>query len=159
MRTTTELTARFDLDIAVIKGDFNDYRDFVECDALDCDTVPFESVEADLSIELYEQDEAEMRELDAERGLCTCCGARPWTEDGLLLVGTKLYCSKCFNEALEARLFTKEGIRQQAQEMQRKYRAYRKRRLAALEEAMRIAPHMNWAPYKQELTFLRYHCA
>lgn len=150
MRTTTELTARFDLDIAVIKGDFDDFRNFVEHDALDCDTVPFEQVEDALSIELYEQDEAEAREQDAYRNRCMCCGSEPWTDEALIFVGSRLYCTKCYGEALKNRIFTEADVKRKNEQRWKQIQKQRSRRLAALKEAMRIAPHMNWEPYKRE---------
>lgn len=171
MRTTTELTVHFVLAANI------DARDYAEdlwerhegefsreeeiaterCDAydlyqdaLDFETVPFEHVEAALSVELYDQDEADMREHGAWRHRCMCCGAEPWTDEGLALVGARFYCTKCYQEALKLRIFTEEQVRRKNKQRWKHIKTQRGRRLAALKEAMRIAPHMNWEPYKRE---------
>lgn len=141
MRTTTELTARFNLALVLTDtreldlanehepGSIEYWEAFEReeairhrgemglLDALDFDTVPFEEVEADLSLELFEQDLAEERA--ADYGNEDFEFDRGYESDDT-------YCKR------RARIHASRG---------------RYNRIgAALVRAKELYPHMNWEP-------------
>lgn len=170
MRTTTELTARFDLAITTLPvpsfaencdaplGSIEYWEAFERdqaredidlLDVLDFDTVPFESVEADLSLELYAQDAAEERAVNFSDHTCSACGDEPWDDEALQKVGRVFYCAKCYKSALRNHVFTVEQAHKlNEQDRKRNYERYSKMS-SALRTAIAMRPDLNWEPYKR----------
>lgn len=154
MRCTTELTARFaltgpSLDFTDIESYYDDEGNFCVPDVLDLDTVSFDSVVEDLSFELYAQDEAEDRALDA--GVCACahCAYEPWNEDALQKVGAKWFCTNCYTKALRDRVFTVESVNEMNAKEFKKSWKQREKMVAAIRTAMTMRPDLNWEQYKR----------
>jgi hypothetical protein len=163
MRTTTELTARFNLNLNLVGtreiDDFFAHRDWTydeqadDCympaptqqiveainteedraldgeegliDALDFDTVPFERVEADLAVELFEQDLADDREWDHHSVLDYC------TRTGLTLRD---------EQRRERERRAHEQAIKRSRERARRFRA-------ALAKAKELRPDLDWSRY------------
>lgn len=186
MRCTTELTARFSLNLNLIgsmeieealEPRYNDYLDtmWVDApsiavqnamdleelnrieretgldDALDFETVPFEEVEADLSVELYEQDLAEDREYDHGNCECAQCGLSDDWDDGLLtLIAGKFYCAKC--KPAQPKIKILEELYQKRAKVERERRYERARRFrAALTKAKELRPDLSWGAYEYDV--------
>lgn len=171
MRCTTELTARFELNtldahVYMVETRLEEGHEpedlFGEMtveieegnhfdDALDMLTVPFESVEEELSIELFEQDAAEDRERDYDVCKCKKCGLEDEWDDGhLTFIAGEYRCAKCMPKGhgeitIMEELYRKRQMREQNKRADRavKFRA-------ALEVARKLRPDLNWARYEYD---------
>lgn len=172
MRTTTELTARFNLTAGFYDGidlliareeDAGTEEDFfysatvaleegiVAEDALDMITVSFDSVVEDLSFELFNQDAADDRIYDCNDHCCARCGLEENDEWELLThLGGQWLCQKCMPKSFETRMMLQELDRKRAVRAQnvRAEKAVRFR--AALAQAKIMRPDLNWDQYQYD---------
>lgn len=176
MRTTTELTARFALNMNLIgspeldaflnddsePGSIEYWEAFEReeelrmrgeeglLDALDFATVPFETVEADLAEELFEQDLAE----DRERDHCVCCVTCGRIEDGFIedfayLCG-QFVCPSCAPKTTEDRIVFRELHYTRALRAWEKRVEKAERFKESLRRAKLLRPDLNWARYDHD---------
>lgn len=177
MRCTTELTAHFDLNMNLIgspdlEAFLNDdselgsieYWEAFEreemikmrgeeglLDALDFDTVPFESVVEDLSLELFEQDAAEDRAMEYDVCKCKKCGLEDEWDDGhLTFIAGEFRCKKCMPKG-HGEITIMQELHRKRQMREQNIRAARAVKFrAALETARKLRPDLNWARYEYD---------
>lgn len=155
MRTTTDLFARFNLVGPSIDFDnpdnyYDDEGNFVIPDVLDFDTVPFETVEDELSMELFAQDEDYDRAYENSSCCCKKCGIEDDFDEGLLTrIGGEYRCKKCIPspEVIEIMKEIEERRRERA--WKAKVKKAQKWR-AALDKAKELRPDLNWARYDND---------
>ena len=177
MRCTTELTARFALAITALPaptfaencdapaGSIEYWEAFERddaradtdlLDALDFDTVSFDSVDEELSLELFAQDAAEDREYD--NGLCECfsCGRSDDFDDGLLTrIAGRDYCARCKPSPLETVILLE--LHQKRFERARNARCARANKFRAALETLKVShPDMNWDRYQHDARAYAY---
>jgi hypothetical protein len=114
-------------------------------DALDFETVPFTSVEADLAIALHDQVQAEEREWEYNHRTCEKCGSCEESHK----VGRDWYCVECVPASLDSLVQELETKRWERARKKRMNRAWAIK--AALVKAKKIAPHLNWGPIEHKL--------
>lgn len=176
MRCTTELTARFALNMNLIgskeldaflnnddmPGSIEYWEAFDRAeearlngeagllDALDFTTVPFESADEELSLELYAQDAAEERENDADYCTCEKCGfAENWEDGPLIFIAGKHYCNTC--KPADVRIVALQELYAKREARARSFRIKKADKFrAALALAMKLHPEMNWAKYEHD---------
>jgi hypothetical protein len=188
MRTTTELTVRFNLNLNLIGSaeieealdglgwrlseDEFEYdpleslgADVVEAlnteelnrlereceldDALDFDLVPFEQVEADLAMELYEQDLAEERESMDYRCYCAKCAREETWDDELVKVAGVYLCKLCKPAPILEQMYAYLAEHRHDRDFERRLAQAKKWR-AALKRAKELRPDLNWARFDMD---------
>jgi hypothetical protein len=176
MRATTELTTRFNLTMNLIgskeldaflnnddePGSIEYWEAFDRAeiarmngedgllDALDFDTVPFETVETELSLELFEQDAADDRAQSHTDCFCKKCGFEDEWEDGLLTyIAGEFRCANCMPAPQE--IIIMRELHEKRRMRDQKARIARANKFcAALETAKRMRPDLNWAKYEHD---------
>jgi hypothetical protein len=175
MRCTTELTARFALNMNLIgspdldaflnddsvPGSIEYWEAFEReeeilsrgedglLDALDFDTVPFEQVEDALSVELYEQDLADEAE-SADYPVCSCCGREDEDDKPLHYIAYQFLCESCMPRSREQRIAFRELNYKRAMRIWEKRVKTSAQFRAALDLAKQMRPDLNWDHYRYD---------